>query len=86
MQDFKDHFVSFVTCDKCHNNKCTHTMTGLIIFWFPLERRKLSFHLRSRLYEENLMFRRLGSSSIHVKSTMDRLQRVQECAARFVSG
>ena len=61
-------------------------MTGLIIFWFPLERQKPSFRLRSRLYEEKLMFRRLGSSSIHVKSPMDRLQRVQECAARFVSG
>ena len=26
------------------------------------------------------MFRRLGSSPIHVKTPMDRLQRVQECA------
>ena len=32
------------------------------------------------------MFHRLGSSSIHVKSPMDRLQRVQECAAPFFSG
>lgn len=37
-------------------------MTGLIIFWFPLERQKPSFRLRCRLYEEKLMFRRLGSS------------------------
>ena len=61
-------------------------MTGLIIFLVPSRKTKPSLHLRSRLYEEKLMFHCLGSSSIHVKSPMDRLQRVQECAARFVSG